>query len=61
MNTVPIANNSTSVASLIYFSDHVTKERVEQWIAKLQEQGHVYGSVTREYDPSIGEPVWYIP
>jgi hypothetical protein len=49
------------VASLIYFEDHVTKERVERWIAKLKEQGHVVGSVTKEYDPGHGEPVWYIP
>lgn len=50
-----------AVASLIYFADEVTKERVERWIAKLEEQGHVIGSVTREYDPGYGEPVWYIP
>ena len=49
------------IASLIYFSDTVTKERVERWIEKLKEQGHVEGSVTRSYDPNIGEPVWYIP
>jgi hypothetical protein len=50
-----------AVASLIYFEDHVTKERVEKWIAKLKAQGHVVGSVTREYDTGYGEPVWYIP
>ena len=50
-----------AVASLIYFADDVQRERVERWIAKLQAQGHVVGSVTREYDPGYGEPVWYIP
>lgn len=50
-----------AVASLIYFSDHVTKERVERWIEKLKAEGHVVGSVTREYEPEYGEPVWYIP
>jgi transcription initiation factor IIE alpha subunit len=50
-----------AVASLIFFADHVEKERVEKWIEKLKEQGHVVGSTTREYDPAIGEPVWYIP
>lgn len=50
-----------AVASLIYFADEVTKERVERWIAKLKEQGHVVGSVTREYEPAYGEPCWYIP
>jgi hypothetical protein len=50
-----------AVASLIYFADEVEKERVEKWIAKLKEQGHVVGSTTREYDPAIGGPVWYIP
>lgn len=49
------------VASLIYFADEVTKERVERWIAKLKKQGHVVGSVTEEYDSGYGEPVWYIP
>lgn len=48
------------VASLIYFADEVDCERVERWIAKLKEQNHVVGSVTREYDPEYGEPVWYI-
>jgi len=50
-----------AVASLIYFADDVQRERVEKWIVKLKEQGHVVGSVTREYDPVYGEPVWYIP
>lgn len=50
-----------AVASLIYFSDHVTKDRVEQWIEKLKEQGHVVASDTREYKPAYGEPCWYIP
>lgn len=50
-----------AVASLIYFADDVQRERVLAWIAKLQAQGHVVGSVTKEYDPGYGEPVWYIP
>lgn len=49
------------VASLIYFADEVERERVERWIAKLKKQGHVVGSVTKEYDSGYGEPVWYIP
>jgi hypothetical protein len=50
-----------AVASLIYFADEVERERVEKWIAKLKQQGHVVGSVTKEYDPGYGDPVWYIP
>lgn len=50
-----------AVASLIYFADDVSKERVERWIEKLKVEGYVVGSVTREYEPAYGEPVWYIP
>ena len=49
------------VASLIYFSSDVEKERVLKWIEKLQQQGHVTGHCTHEYNPDFGEPVWYIP
>jgi hypothetical protein len=55
------SNKRKAVASLIIFADDVQRERVERWIAALQAQGHVVGSVTREYDPGYGEPVWYIP
>jgi hypothetical protein len=55
------SNKRKAVASLIYFADEVECERVERWIAKLKAQGHVVGSVTKEYDPGYGDPVWYIP
>ena len=51
-----------SVASLIYFTDGVSKERVDRWVAKLVEQGYARRADTREYDGSHGEgPCWYIP
>lgn len=53
--------NQKAVASLIHFKDGVEKERVERWIQKLKEQGHVESADTREYNPSWGCPVWYIP
>ena len=53
--------NHKSNASLIFWKDDVEKERIERWIAKLMEQGHVVGHTTREYDAQYGEPVWYIP
>jgi len=53
--------NITEVAALIYFDKHVTKERVEKWVAKLKEQGHATSAVVGEYDTNIGAPVWYIP
>jgi hypothetical protein len=49
------------VASVIYFNSHVEKERVERWIKKLMEEGHVEGHITREYNPMYGSPTWYIP
>ena len=54
-------SDNKQVASLIYFKDGVEKERVEKWIKKLMEQGHVSSHVTREYNPEHGDPVWYIP
>lgn len=54
-------DKQTRVASLIFFSSDVEKERVLKWIGKLQEQGHVESHTTQEYDPNCGEPVWYIP
>ena len=54
-------SDKKQVASLIYFADDVTKERVEAWIKKLMEQGHVTAHTTREYDENYGSPVWYIP
>ena len=52
---------TTCVASLIYFSNEVDKERVEKWIKKLMDEGHIVSHDTREYDEQFGEPVWYIP
>ena len=49
------------VASVIIFASDVEKERVLRWIEKLQEQGHVQSHDTREYNPEIGEPTFYIP
>lgn len=50
------------VASVIIFNDHVTKERVEAWINKLMEQGHVINHDTREYNYDHDcNPCWYIP
>ena len=54
-------DKQTRVASLIFFSSDVEKERVLKWIAKLEAQGYVEGNVTKEYDPNYGEPCWYIP
>jgi hypothetical protein len=54
-------NQNTRVASLIYFADHVQKERAEKWVAKLIEQGHAVAATTREYDATYGDPCWYIP
>lgn len=54
-------NKNKQVASLIFFADNVQKERVEAWIKKLMQQGHVTGHCTQEYNPEYGEPVWYIP
>ena len=53
--------NNKSIASLIYFADGIEKERVEKWIKKLMDEGHVVSHDTREYDPVFGDPVWYIP
>lgn len=50
-----------AIASLIYWKDGVEKERIERWLNKLKEQGHIQAEVTREYNPSWGEPCWYIP
>jgi hypothetical protein len=50
-----------AVASLIYWTDAAEKERIERWIKKLQDQGFVQNSTTREYNPDWGCPVWYIP
>lgn len=49
------------VAALIFFKEGVDIERVQAWIAKLEEAGHTEGATVREYNPEIGEPVWYIP
>jgi hypothetical protein len=54
-------NDSPSVASVVYFKDGVTKERVEKWLNKLMEQGYVVGHDTREYQDAFGSPTWYIP
>jgi len=50
-----------NVASLVYFSDNVEKERAVKWLEKLKNQGHIKSHVTHEYDEQFGEPVWYIP
>jgi transcription initiation factor IIE alpha subunit len=54
-------DTSKRVASLIYFAPNVSKERVEAWIKKLMEQGHVENHDTHEYNENVGSPVWYIP
>lgn len=54
-------NDEKSIASLIYWKDGVEKERIERWLKKLQEQGHLHSHVTHEYTPEYGEPCWYIP
>lgn len=51
----------TQIASLIYFKQGVDKERILRWIKALEEKGVIDGSVTQEYCPEFGEPVWYIP
>jgi hypothetical protein len=54
-------NENTEVASLIYFKPGISRERVLQWIAKLEEKGVIQGHATHEYNPEYGAPVWYIP
>jgi len=49
------------LASIIYWKDTAEKERVERWIKKLMEQGHIEAHTTREYNSYCGEPVWFIP
>jgi transcription initiation factor IIE alpha subunit len=54
-------NEKTAIATLIHWKDGVDKERIERWLKKLQEQGHIQSQTTNEYNPNHGEPVWYIP
>lgn len=50
-----------AIASLIHWSDGVDKERIERWLKKLQDEGHIQSQETHEYNPSWGSPCWYIP
>jgi hypothetical protein len=54
-------NETRQIASLIYFKHGVKKERILRWIKALEEKGVIDGAVTQEYNPELGEPVWYIP
>lgn len=50
-----------STATLIYWSSPADKARIERWLKKLQEEGHIDRAVTNDYCSSISGPVWYIP
>ena len=52
---------NTNIASLIFWKSIEEKERIERWLKKLQDEGHIESHSTHEYNPSYGEPVWYIP
>ena len=58
---IVVGMEEKAIASLIYWAPGVERDRVERWLKKLQEQGYIQSETTREYDSSIGEPVWYIP
>lgn len=60
MNSEKI-NRETHLASLVFWSSIEEKERIERWLAKLKEQGHVDHYYTGGYNPDFGEPVWYVP
>ena len=51
----------TAIASLIHWSPNVPKERIERWLEKLKEEGHIISETTQEYETKWGCPVWYIP
>lgn len=47
--------------AMIFFSDSVEQERIEKWIAKLKEQGHVDNAQVAKYDPEFDCPCLYFP
>jgi len=46
---------------MLFFADSVEQERVERWIAKLKEQGHLENSQVAKYDPEYDNPTLYFP
>ena len=54
-------DKDTNIASLIFWRSIEDKERIERWIKRLQEQGHIESASTHTYNPEYGQPVWYIP
>lgn len=49
------------VAALIIFNDNVEKQRVEKWIKKLKEQGHVQNADVKAFDSRMESPCLYFP
>lgn len=51
----------TKTVAMLFFSDSVEQERVERWIAKLKDEGHVENSQVAKYDPDYDCPCLYFP
>jgi len=58
---VKTEHNPKKLVAMLFFADSVEQERVERWIAKLKEQGHLENSQVAKYDPEYDNPTLYFP
>lgn len=47
-------------ATLIKWSDQTDPKRIEAWLEKLKEAGHIESARTEKYDPNITYPILYL-
>lgn len=56
-----MTDTETSHATLIKWNGNVDPERIERWLALLQEQGHIEYYNTQDFDPEHSSPILYFP
>jgi len=51
----------TEIATLIKWTSNIDPKRIERWLEKLEEEGHIEYANTQSYDPEYCFPTLYFP